>query len=182
LLRKIQKSGAVGMRIVKDGDRQETTVLFFYREHLSPDLDAALHELDSLLGLDPHRQEIQISYGLLPKSNREIALLTRSILQIMIALAAEVDVPSEHVAEGRTVPSLPKGLAVAPDWGRVIEIKHSAEKPEYAFTAVKYRRHWFWIDDRDFRSKRAFAFLMILFSLTETGGKEGPPLVTIPAG
>ena len=26
-----------------------------------------------------------------------------------------------------------------------------------------------------------FAFLMILFSLTETGGKEGLPLVTIPA-
>jgi len=42
--------------------------------------------------------------------------------------------------------------------------------------------YWFWIDDRDFRSKRSFAYLMLLFSLTESGGKEGLPLVTIPAG
>jgi hypothetical protein len=28
----------------------------------------------------------------------------------------------------------------------------------------------------------AILFLMILFSLTETGGKEGLPLVTIPSG
>jgi hypothetical protein len=47
---------------------------------------------------------------------------------------------------------------------------------------VNYRNHWFWIDDRDFKSKRTFAFLMVLFSLTETGGKEGLPLVTIPSG
>lgn len=43
------------------------------------------------------------------------------------------------------------------------------------------RNHWFWIDDRDFKSKRTFAFLMVLLSLTETGGKVGLPLVTIPA-
>lgn len=47
---------------------------------------------------------------------------------------------------------------------------------------VNYRNHWFWIDDRDFKSKRTFAFLMILFSLTETGNQEGLPLVTIPSG
>ena len=64
---------------------------------------------------------------------------------------------------------------------QVIKIHQSAEQPENAFTTVKYRDLWFWIDDRDFKSKRTFAFLMILFSLTETGGKEGLPLVTIPA-
>jgi len=30
--------------------------------------------------------------------------------------------------------------------------------------------------------KKTFTFLMILFSLTETGGKEGLPQVTIPTG
>jgi hypothetical protein len=68
--------------------------------------------------------------------------------------------------------------------GRLIEVKTGIDKPEnaFAFTAVKYDDHWFWIDKRDFRSKRTFAFLMILFSLTETGGRESLPLVTIPAG
>jgi len=34
----------------------------------------------------------------------------------------------------------------------------------------------------DLRSKRAFSFPMILFSLADTGGKEMLLLVTIPAG
>lgn len=181
LLREVQKSGAVGMQIVRGNDQKETTVMMFHKEHIGPELEAMLGELDTLLRLDPDRQQFQISYGLLPKSKAEIAMLTRSILQIMIALATEVDVPPEHVADGRTVPSLPKQHGATPERGRLIAIRHSAEKPGNAFTSVRYRDHWFWIDDRDFQSKRTFAFLMILFSLTETGGKEGLPLVTIPA-
>jgi hypothetical protein len=50
-----------------------------------------------------------------------------------------------------------------------------------AFVAVAYRNHWFWIDDRDLRTKRAFAFMMMLFTLAETGEREVPPLITIPA-
>jgi hypothetical protein len=30
-------------------------------------------------------------------------------------------------------------------------------------------------------SKRLFSFLMFLFTLVETSGKEGAPIVTIPA-
>ncbi len=59
---------------------------------------------------------------------------------------------------------------------------HSKKKPDSAFAAAKYGDNWYWIDDHDFKSKRTFAFLMILFSLTETGGKEWLPLVTIPSG
>jgi hypothetical protein len=38
------------------------------------------------------------------------------------------------------------------------------------------------IDNRAFQWKRAFTFVMVLFSLSETGGRESMPLVTIPAG
>ena len=64
----------------------------------------------------------------------------------------------------------------------LIRINHSKEEPENAFVAVKYLDYWFYIDRGDIISKRTFTFLMILFSVTETGGKEGLPLVTIPSG
>jgi hypothetical protein len=108
-------------------------------------------------------------------------MLTRSILSIMIELAGQVRVPPEHVAEGRTPSSLMDD-GDAGDERRLIDIRWSRDRPADAFAAVKYRDHWFSIDDRDFKSKRTFAYLMLLFSLTESGGKEGLPLVTIPAG
>jgi hypothetical protein len=45
---------------------------------------------------------------------------------------------------------------------------------------VDYRDHWFFIDVRDLKSKRSFAFMMMLFSLAEPGEKENLPLITIP--
>ena len=182
LFREIQKSGAVGMQILGSDARKETTVLFIHREHVRADLKAKMMELVSLLGLSPERQQFEITYGMLPGGDGEISLLTRSILQIMIALATEVQVPIQDVTEGRTVPGDNQGEKADPEQGRLIDIKFSKQKPDNAFTSVNYRDHWFWIDDRDFKSKRTFAFLMILFSLTETGNQEGLPLVTIPSG
>ena len=141
-----------------------------------------LQEVDELLGLRSGLREITVTYGFLPRNDREVAMITRSMLHIIISLATQVDVPDTHVAEGRTVPSLETPNAAGEQLGQVISIRHSKERPRNAFTAAKYRDLWFWIDDRDFRSKRTFVFLMILFSLTETGGRESLPLVTIPTG
>ena len=62
-----------------------------------------------------------------------------------------------------------------------VRIKSSKEKPVDAFAAVQYRNHWFWVDDRDWRSKRAFTAIMFLFTMAETGAEEKLPLITIPA-
>jgi hypothetical protein len=47
--------------------------------------------------------------------------------------------------------------------------------------AIRYRNLWFWVDDRDPKSKTMFNSLLILFSLTETAPVQAAPLVTIPA-
>ena len=46
---------------------------------------------------------------------------------------------------------------------------------------MHYRNQWFWIDDRDWKSKRALTAVMFLFTMAETGGEEKLPLITIPA-
>lgn len=182
LFRKIQQSGAVGMRIIEETDQKNTTVLFFHRRNITAEIAEARTEVAQLLGLDLAKQEVKVTYGLIAQSDDEIAMLTRSILQIMVNLATQIDVPVEHVIEGLTIPSLPAPESENGDLKQLIKVRSGPDKPDRAFTAVKYEDHWFWIDKSDFKSKRTFAFLMILFSLTETGGKEGLPLVTIPAG
>lgn len=182
LMRKIQKSGTVSMGIIKGESNYETTVIFLQKENTKPEITEAQHELRKLLGLKADSHEIQVNYGLLPKSDQEIAILTRSTLHIMIKLATQIDVPDQHVAKGLTVPSLTLSESAKGNIGRLIQIHSGNERPDYAFVAVRYEDKWFWIDKRDYKSKRTFAFLMILFSLSETGGKDRLPLVTIPAG
>jgi hypothetical protein len=166
----------------KSRNPEDTTVMFFHQQNTSPEIEAALQDLNELLGLKPGGHEAAVTYGLLPRNDQEIAMLTRSMLHIMVSLALQVHVPPQHVSEGRTVPSLAAPDSAEKEAGQLITIRSSVDKPENAYAAVNYKDHWFWIDDMDFRSKRTFTFLMILFSTTESGSKQALPLVTIPAG
>jgi hypothetical protein len=179
-LRRIQSAGSISMRVQRTADK-ETTVFA-----MKGDPDAAVNE-DALfvrktLGLDPAEEEFRVAYGSKSRDSKELAILTRSILQIMNNLASAIEVPETHVTAKQvkmTSPEItPAGTTLAP----LIRIHSSATKPDSAFVAVPYESHWFWIDNRDLHSKGTFSFMMFLFSLTETGGKEGAPVVTISAG
>lgn len=49
------------------------------------------------------------------------------------------------------------------------------------YVAVPYKGYWYWIDETDVESKRIFTFLLILFSLAETGQSSAAPVVTVPS-
>jgi hypothetical protein len=173
LLRRIQISGGVGVRLHHDPEKHETVVVTFHTKGITPETLAEIAELRRLLRLDPEAHEFRLVYGAAPANDRELAVLTRSLLHIMGTMAAYVEVPAEHVSEGRATP----GLATAAP----LRIACSEERPADAFAAVSYRDRWFWIDDRDLATKRAFALLMMLFTLADTGERESGPLITIPA-
>jgi hypothetical protein len=63
----------------------------------------------------------------------------------------------------------------------LVHIRAAAQEPSDAYAAVPYKGHWYWIDDADISSKRVFTFLMILFSLAETGQSTAAPVVTVPS-
>ena len=180
LFRKVQESRAVGMRIRETDDKKDSVVLFFRMKDVSPEAVAQVRRLRELLDLDPEAQEFTIVYGSLPQNEREIAMLTRSMLEILVEVASHIEVPAAHVAEGRTLATLADEVAT----GGVISsrIQSSRDMPADAFVAVQYRGYWFWISDRDFSSKRLFSFLMFLFTLAETGTPTPAPTLTIPTG
>jgi len=88
-------------------------------------------------------------------------------------------VPAADLKEGRALPSM--SSTGNPEKNAPVQIKCSANKPADAFAAVHYRNQWFWVDDRDWRTKRAFTAIMFLFTMAETGADEKLPLITIPA-
>ncbi len=179
-LRRVQDSGAIGLRVQKTSEMEG--VLMSFRGKVDPSTDEDTLFIRKTLRLDPAAAEFRAVYGSVAKDDKELAMLTRSMLEIIIDIASSIDVPSLHVDEKRVSPAVPEldqqGAPVPP----LIQIHSSKDRPADSFIAVPYRDYWFWIDDRDMRSKTLFSFLMFIFSLTETGGKEGAPIITVPAG
>jgi len=182
LLGRLQKSGATGMQIMKNDASKDTPILLFYKEALSSEGKSDLKAVSELLGLKSDLESAIVKYGYLASGDDEIAMLTRSMLQLISFLAMYVDVPPEHIASGRTIETTATDDHDVGDLHRILRIHSNQEKPESAFVSVRYRDYWYWIEDGDFQSKRIFTFVMILFSLTESGTNAGLPLVTIPAG
>ncbi len=179
MLRKLQASGAIGLRVQKKNEQEAT--LLTIRGKVDEETRETSAAARKLLGIDPSAQDFTVAYASVQKNDREVAILSRSVLEIIIDLASYIDVPEIHVQEKRVNPSQieeASGRNLPP----LIRIHSSREKPVDYFAAVLYRGFWFWIDDRDLPSKRMFSFLMFIFTLVEPGGKEGAPIVTIPAG
>ena len=179
-LRAIQQSGEIGLRVKKTGDQVTTSIVF--GKETSPAIEADRAEVRKLLGLDPQAEEFSVVYGSVATNDKEIAMLTRSVIEILSDLSSYIEVPAADVEQKRTyqspAPELVNGVLVPP----LIRILSSPQRPDDAFAAVPYGRDWYWIDDKDFPSKRLFSFIMFLFTLTDTGDKQGAPIITIPAG
>jgi hypothetical protein len=179
LLREVQAAGAVGMRVEEDKTKGSTALLFFRRNDVPADIVEKAAEIRRLLKLPPDRQQFVLIYSPARGAENELAVNTRSMLQIMGAFSTYLDVPEEHLKDHSAVPAFEH----APPETRqdVVRIRSGKEKPAAAFAAVRYRDYWFWIDDGDFMTKRAMTAVMFFFTLSGTGGTEQLPLITIPA-
>ena len=175
LMREVQLAGAVGMRLQEDKEKDTAAVMFFRRENLSSEIMDKLIEIRRLLKLPQGQHQFKLIYSSAAGGTGELAVGSRSMLQIMLAFASYVDVPESDTQEGRAIPSF-QSTDTDP-----VKVKCSKDKPADAFAAVYYHNHWFWVDDRDWRSKRALSTIMFLFTMIEGSGDERLPLLTIPA-
>ncbi len=176
-LRESQAAGGMGLRVKADKDTQ--TVVMFFR----PSIDEAAapnRKIRELLGLHPTEREFSIVSGPFPENDAEIAIMPRSILQVLVDFASYIDAPATDIAEGRVYRPrrTPEQERRFPS---LLNVRHGSSRPDDAYVAIRYRNQWFWIDDRDQQSKSVLSFLMLLFSLTEGAPTQSAPVVTIPA-
>jgi hypothetical protein len=176
LLRELQAEGAFGMRVEEDKAKGSTAVLFFRNADASADVRAKADEVRRLLHLPPEGERFVISYSPMRGNADELAVNSRSMMQILMAFASYVDVPAEDLGDRRALPGFDE---VATRTG--LRVHSGKEAPERTFCAVKYRGHWFWIADDDWQAKRALTAVMFFFTLADTGSPDRLPLITIPA-
>ncbi|WP_375739245.1 hypothetical protein [Pseudomonas boanensis] len=179
LIRDIQAAGAVGMRVEEDKVKGRTAVLFMRRDDVAPEILEKQKDVRRLLHLSEGRERFVLKYSPARGEEDELAVNSRSMLQIMTAFSSYIDVPQEHLNDQSAVPTVEKG-SVENRVSRIF-IRSGKEKPEHAYTTVHYRDHWFWIDDTNWQAKRALAAIMFFFTLSETGSNDKLPLITIPA-
>jgi hypothetical protein len=178
LMREVQLAGGVGMRVEEDQAKRSTAVLFFQRDDLSAEMREKTAEVRRLLKLPEGLQKFVLSYSPMRGAEGELAVNSRSLLQILQALASYVEVPDQDLHQGFATPSFEHADEGMRGIGR---IRSGLEKPQAAYVSVQYRGKWFWVDDNDWRAKRAITAVVFFFTLADTGAPERLPLVTIPA-
>jgi hypothetical protein len=179
LMHEVQASGAIGMRVEEARPKGSAAVLFFRHEDVPADVLEKLAEIRRVLKLPPEQHKYVITYSPVRGAEGELAVNSRSMLQILSAFASCVDVPKAHLDDRRAVSV---SGDTPPGGGQdVVRIHSGKERPADAYAAVFYRGYWFWIDDADWQTKRALTAVMFFFTLEETSGADRLPQVTIPA-
>ncbi|HZO57722.1 MAG TPA: hypothetical protein VFB63_33730 [Bryobacteraceae bacterium] len=179
LLREVQSAGGFGLRVEENKEKGQTAVLFFRRENVSPEALEKVAEIRRLLKVPPDQDRFKLVYSPARSAEDELAVTSRSMIQIMAAFASYVDAPAQHIKEQRATPGMENTSDDSASSG--VRVHSGKQRPADAYVAIHYRDHWFWIDDRDWRTKRALTAVTFFFTLTDSGSAERMPLITIPA-
>jgi len=178
LVRSLQLAGILRVNMHAKNGADGGVALGFPKGELPQEARDQIAELKSLLGLDPARQSFRVVAGHSTDDPGEITVNCYSIMQILSSLSIRVDVPAEDLTAGRATP----GLVV--ESGRLnplgAHIRSGGSEPQDAFTSVRFRNRWFWVDDNDLSTKRLFSFILMAFTLTDDSKHDSQVQLTVP--
>jgi hypothetical protein len=118
------------------------------------------------------------------KPRSTLKLRMRSLYNVLNLYSYGVHVPPKDEQEKRATDLSSFREAVTrgeiDDISELLAIRYSESVPETAYQAVRYRGLWFYIDDRDLKSKAGFNALYDLWQLSvKAPGTERQPVTTI---
>jgi len=172
VLHQLQRAGALGMHFRGDWPKVDVEVVL--PEIARTDsVRRTIIKFKELLQLEQEVNVFDIEYGVILERKNLIVVQTHSILEMMSNISWYIEVPEQHVTEGRTLATF------RPDDPDLIHILVAKNKPEDAYLTVNYRDHWYYIDDRDVKSKNTFAVMQMLMSMAKDGSGSVVPLISI---
>ena len=183
LLYELQLANALQIRIERSKDNSETAVIGFPPTNVGPDVVAKTAEMQAHPAPGRTRPEpTRFATAAGPERRTKIAIVTRSMLQVMLELGILAQVPESRYrrrqsnARRRQRPIARCRTAAPPE-----HQERSMRRRPKSYVAIQYKGRWFWIGDDDIRSKSIFTSVMLLFSISDVGVRSAPPVVTVPA-
>ncbi len=180
-LKQLQEGGALRVHVRQDrgaNAQQRARVFLTIQPTIGPHLRQVAERVQLLLQVDLRAQEVEVIYGIRPQTARvpEVPVITRSLLNVLYAVAAEIEIEESDVREGRAPPTLRE-----PGEPRAAIVVHVGPRPTTrTYTEVEVRGRWYWVADDDYPSKLSFTILELLKSIAEGGRGSAPPVLTIP--
>jgi len=175
-MKELQVKGGIAFEQSTDPATNKNVIILFRNESASEQELEEGRKAREVIGLDPDRQKFEVVYSPYANDTGVLALQTRSILQIMIAMSGFIDVPDSMSAYAFKGYDMPSGLQ------RPFAVYSGIDKPELSFASTQYDGYWYWIDPADLRSKQVFTLMLFLNTLTNNGDETTNPVLTIPTG
>ncbi len=106
-----------------------------------------------------------------------IYVVPRSVWSLMNAASRTVQTPPDHERSGVAPPlsEVPTNTSLE----LPMQIKSSSEEPSDEYR-IRHRGYWFYIDDRDYSSRRVFGQLVFSYIHTLGGTAPAVPALTLP--
>jgi hypothetical protein len=174
LLVQLQKSGSVGFELTSDPTTENEMIFFFDDKKAGDEVSLMKRRAREIIKLPSDQQRFRILYSPYAANEDVLAIKTRSVLQMLIAMSGFVEVPEDKASRAARGTTVPAG-AVSP-----FRVHSSVERPEDAFAEFQYHGDWYWIDHNDLRSKRVFTLMLFITTLTNQPANQNAPVLTIP--
>jgi len=149
---------------------------------VSEDLRPLLGELRQLIGIT-NGNRFRITDRVTNLKSTELSIQTRSIMAMIDFMARGVEVPLEHLQEGRII-----DYGLQSSGGEVAQglipfkMRSSKSRPQNVFAAVRFNDYWYYIDHNDITSKRALSLIIVLFRLQAPTPAGAAPILSLPTG
>lgn len=176
LLTQLQSRGAVGFEIRKLPESGAELLFRFVNVEASAEIRDMQQRLLAILRLNPAVDQYRIVYSPFLVGGDMLAIQTRSVLQMMLAMSRFVDVPTDKANRATPALELSAGTRVP------FRIHVGRDEPEDAYAAYRYHDDWYWIDHQDLASKRVFTLMLFITTLTNYSSDGNAPVLTIPTG
>jgi len=176
LMQDLQGLGAVGFELRTDENDKSDIIFVLNKEGLAESTKEKAHRVSEIIQLDPSHDRFKVVYAPFLVNSKTLAMQTRSVIQMLGAMAGFVDVPAE-LASQATPP-----YKIRANTTRPFQVHSGEDRPDDSFASIKYGGYWYWIDKADITSKRVFTLMLFMTTLTNQATDANVPVITIPTG